>query len=952
MWSKISFHTLFPASFFILILITVSLTLGVYSYTSQRTFVDHADEIMQQSSDFIYQQTKEHLVTASDAVQLLRQLAEHQVLDSLDFQELNESFYSLMNINSQISAIFYATPDGQFIMSSRYNDQDPRGHFTKIIRNTGSAKYIYYDSNQRLQQEKNEVPDTYDPRKRPWYQQSVGSSDEIWTDPYLFFTSQSPGITTARAVYTNTGELQGVIGVDLTLQNLSEFVGQTAKQSDSSLFIIDENRRFLAISGGITDTIEPPGDRLSSIVDYRNTAVETALLRYGSTQSQQRLSDNAASAQRIQRLRFSHGQSNYYGVFRNMSADGWSWTIGMFMDEDQILGTLIENRRMILILGGVIGIIFSMLGYLLSRGITAPLREIQDALNIIAAGSYPTKIRSNFISREFSDITIHLKQMSDNLRSYHTSMEDLVDQKTRELQQALEARTAILAAVSHEMRTPLNALMGYSELLKNSLSAPSARSKLDIMSGEAGKLLHLINQILDQEKMETRGLELNEEAISLQEMSRELIQSFQVHDHSLRPRIFLVMDSSIPSFVYSDRFRLYQVLSNLLSNAVKYCERGDIHMSITRAEDGLFRFSVRDRGIGIPESKHDEIFDAYNRGDETVARRFTGTGLGLSISRRIVERMGGRLEVTSKEGDGSEFFFTIPLKEARSAEQHRKDDHVFPARETPRSFLKGRRVLLGEDYPVTRELISYYLSDSGCNLDSMGGGNEILATAANKPYDIILLDLHLPEVDGIELAEKLRKLEARQNSCFIAISADVELVEQLNDGSGPFDSALLKPFTREELISIIDRSCRHSDARKAPAFNDSSNGHNTPIEMGKVVDTLDGDSHQAFILLEGFLAESEKSLQQLQELMAQENWKESHRLVHSLRSGAQLLFAGSLAQQAGEIEEILKSRMDLHGTGKEDSSDGYELFSMLQTLFQAFEEVQNYCEQHILNEEL
>lgn len=314
--------------------------------------------------------------------------------------------------------------------------------------------------------------------------------------------------------------------------------------------------------------------------------------------------------------------------------------------------------------------------------------------------------------------------------------------------------------------------------------------------------------------------------------------------------------------------------------------------------------------------------------------------------------MGGTLEVTSKEGEGSEFFFSIPLKEVQTAAKPDEEKAVSRENQYAVNFLEGKRVLLGEDYPVSRELISYYLNDSGCALDSLSSGSEILTTAANTPYDIILLDLHLPEVDGLELAERLGQRQSLKQSCFIAISADVELVEHLNEGNGPFHAALLKPFTREELISIIKQSCLETGRTSTPPTTSNGNRQSSPLEMRKVVDTLDGDSHQAFVLLEGFLAESEQSLQKLQDLLEEKNWKESHRLIHSLRSGAQLLFAGSLAQQAGELEDVLKTRMNLPENGSADSSDGYELISMLHTLFQSFEEVQTYCEQHILHEDL
>jgi signal transduction histidine kinase/CheY-like chemotaxis protein/HPt (histidine-containing phosphotransfer) domain-containing protein len=939
MSKRLSLHTIVPAMFTLIIILAVSSILVIYGISSQRSFINHATELMERSGQSIYENTRRHLLSASDAVALLSMLADSEVVDREDGTALEESFYSLMSLNSQISAIFIGRENGDFLMASRYNENDPRGFFTKDIRvdavGNRTAEYRNFDGSRNLVSTALNPEDDYDPRTRPWYAEALRSDSIRWTRPYLFFTSQQPGITASRVLKDDQGNVEAVIAVDLTLGELSEFVAENRFSANGSLFILDESRNFLALpEEELPEELrEVSRNDLLSISDLPGSAFAAAVSQYDAR-------DKAGAGDAFT---FRYNDQLFHAVFIPLASENWSWTIGSFLPEQDILGPLIDDRRNIVIFTLIAGSIFALVGFLFSTTLTRPLKEIQQSLRLIEGGGYPSVFPRNMLSREFVEIMDQLKAMSDSLQAYHQELEERVARRTEDLRLANEAKSRFLAMVSHEMRSPLQAILGYADILREKrVPRTEQQNHLQVIVNEGRQLQRFIAELLDSERISEGRFRLVPRRFELTDTLGRLEARHRPRamEKGLAFSVDVEGDISAPRF--ADDQRLEQILNNLLANAVKYTPSGEVRLEVTADQRGV-GFAVQDSGPGIPSGDSERIFKRFEQLSSARASAEDGYGLGLAIARDLVELFGGTLELESPPEGGARFSFRIELPSQVAATKRGSgvsaDGNVDSAEGSRKATL---RVLLADDYPVNQRLLRLYLKDLARELVPALSGEDALRRAEEDDFDLILMDITLPGIDGVECAHRIRLDTRNQMTPIIAITAGAreELDERLaevqeSDMPAIFTGILEKPFSREQLREAIVQ------AQKSPA-------ESRPIAMQQVIEQLDGDHAQAVYILEQFLEQSDGILSELQQLLESENWKESHRLVHSLKNGAEALFAGSLAERAKEFESTLKGFM------KQDQAQGDDdrilVLELLRSLLESFEEVQNYCEQHVLKD--
>ncbi len=377
--------------------------------------------------------------------------------------------------------------------------------------------------------------------------------------------------------------------------------------------------------------------------------------------------------------------------------------------------------------------------------------------------------------------------------------EDLRDAKLR-AEDAAQARTAFLANMSHEIRTPMNAIIGFTEVVLGGSLEAEARQHLQTVRNSARSLLVLLNDILDTSKLERGAVELESLPFELPVLLRQVLseQSLQARKKNLA--LQLDLDPTLPAVLLGDAHRIKQVLVNLVGNAVKFTERGGVTLRARRDGQRLM-LSVRDTGIGIAPDRLQRIFDPFTQADASMSRRYGGTGLGTTISRQLTELMGGSIRVESSPGQGSVFIVELPLQAASADVAPATTHHG-------RITLPALHVLVVDDVPENRSLLNVVLGREGHTVVEADNGLTALQCFGREHFDVVLMDLQMPELDGLSACQRIRDIEratGQARTPVIALSASVFQDDRHAAFDAGMDGFAFKPVDREVLLEEIAR---------------------------------------------------------------------------------------------------------------------------------------------------
>ena len=361
-------------------------------------------------------------------------------------------------------------------------------------------------------------------------------------------------------------------------------------------------------------------------------------------------------------------------------------------------------------------------------------------------------------------------------------------------------KSEFLANMSHEIRTPMNGVAGMISLVLDRAQNPEDREQLLVAQNAAQALITILNDILDLSKIEAGKMTIEAIACDLPAMTRDCLRMFEFAVRGKQLELRLEVAPGCPVWVRADPVRLRQVLLNLVGNAVKFTAAGSVTVTLAPLEGDLIRFEVRDTGIGIAADKLHSIFDAFTQADGSHTRQFGGTGLGLTITRRLVALMGGRLWAESVAGQGSRFFVELGL--ARLSAPEVTEPASPPAMEPPR----GLRVLVAEDNPINQKVICSMLSRRGWNVTLAVNGVEACRLFLEQSFDLVLMDVQMPEMDGLEAARRIRTEEAERGlgrTPILALTAHASKAQHEQCLANGMDSVTTKPINMPDLLREI-----------------------------------------------------------------------------------------------------------------------------------------------------
>jgi PAS domain S-box-containing protein len=567
------------------------------------------------------------------------------------------------------------------------------------------------------------------------------------------------------------------------------------------------------------------------------------------------------------------------------------------------------------------------------------LSDFKKAIKISTKKRFNKSIEFQFLAKdktykylEFN--SVNLKQR-EHIKGLILDCRDISQRKkdAEELMRAQKAKEQFLANISHEIRTPINGIAGMASLLSQNPSKEEQRTYLSAIRSATDNLKVIINDILDLASIESGKLQFEKIGFNLNDLLNSLIDTYGVQASEKGVGLEYTLEEDANQVFIGDPVRLNQILINLIGNAIKFTQTGSIHVAVKidriNADIYKLRFEITDTGIGIPKAKLQTIFESFSQADASVTRKYGGTGLGLTIVKQLIELQKGTIRVTSEVNKGTTFSFTISYKLGKTE----FFDEAKLYKPKYKTQLKNASVLLVEDNDINRLYAGSILKMWGCQYETAENGVVALEKVRNNSFDVILMDIQMPVMDGFETTKAIRNGDPKKSKVpIIALTANATQKDFEKCLAMGMNDCITKPFTQDDLFKILTKYLGKRLTNKQKIISsESTNQIDTPIIDLTYLKKV-SNNNQEFIqeIINTFLESMPKSIEDINTFLKEKNWIQLGKVAHKIKPTITLMGIHSLKDKILQLEIEAKN-------GANDTSIIMLSENIIQNLLRAIE---------------